>query len=61
MTDGQKKAIKRICKEFDFDNYKELKGYYKERFDETLDLDVWAKDEETFYADMVKMLMMGYE
>ena len=29
MTDGQKKAIKRICKEFDFDNYKELRGITK--------------------------------
>ena len=37
MKDYQKKAIKRICADYDFDNLKELKTYLKDVYGDTLD------------------------
>ena len=45
MTQEQKRAIKRICKDYDFENIKDLRAYFVDRFGDALDLDLWAKDE----------------
>jgi len=57
MKDYQKKAIKRICKDYDFEDYKELKQYLKEDYGDTLD-QYWfdGQDEETCYQELNKLL-----
>ena len=52
MTQGQKKAIKRICNDYDFENIKELRAYFIDCFDDPLDLDLWAKDENGLYNEI---------
>jgi hypothetical protein len=56
MTKEQKKAIKRICADFGFDDYKELKEYFKDFYDDTLDLDLWNKTEDGLYDEISKMI-----
>ena len=55
MTKEQKKAIKRICSEYDFENLKELRQYIKEVFDDPFDLDLWSKTEEGLYSEVVAL------
>ena len=58
MTAGQKKAIKRICIEYDFENLKELRQYIKDVFDDPFDLDVWSESEAGLYEEVTKMFKM---
>ena len=52
MIQEQKRAIKRICKDYDFENIKELRAYFVDRFGDALDLDLWAKDENGLYNEI---------
>ena len=52
MTQEQKRAIKRICKDYDFENIKELRAYFIDCFDDPLDLDLWAKDKNGLYNEI---------
>ena len=52
MTREQRKAIKRICADFGFDDYKELKEYFKDFFGDPLDLDLWDKTEDGLYNEL---------
>ena len=56
MTKEQRKAIKRICADFGFDDYKELKEYFKDFFGDPLDLDLWDKTEDGLYNELTKFL-----
>ncbi len=58
MTKEQKKAIKRICNEYDFQNLKELRQYIKDVFDDPFDLDLWSKTEEGLYSEVIKLFEM---
>ena len=57
-TPGQKQAIKKICVEFDFEDYKELKAYLKDMWGDTLDY-YWFSSEtfENAYQELEKLLM----
>ena len=57
MTAEQKEAIKRICKDFDFENLKELREYMRDRFGDPLDLELWDKTESGLYAEFERLLM----
>ena len=57
MTKEQRKAIKRICEDFDFENLKELCEYMRDRFGDPLDLDLWEKTEKGLYDELAKLLM----
>lgn len=52
----QIEAIKRICADFGFDDYKELKEYFKDFFSDPLDLDLWDKTEDGLYNELAKFL-----
>lgn len=56
MTKEQRKAIKRICEEYDFDDYKELKEWVKDFYGDNLDLDLWDKTEDGLYNEITKMI-----
>ena len=58
MTKEQKKAIKRICNEYDFQNLKELRQYIKDVFDDPFDLDLWSKTEEGLYNELIALFGM---
>jgi hypothetical protein len=58
MTKEQKKAIKRICDEYDFQNLKELRQYMKDVFDDPFDLDMWSKTEEGLYNELITLFEM---
>ena len=57
MTKGQRKAIKRICEDYDFENIKELRQYMKSNYDDTLDLDLWDKTEEGLYDEISRLII----
>ena len=57
MTKGQRKAIKRICKDFDFENLKELRRYMRDNYDDPLDLDLWSKTEAGLYNELERLIM----
>ena len=52
MTREQRKAIKRICRDYGFENIKELREYMRERYDDPLDLDLWDKTEDGLYNEL---------
>lgn len=53
LTKEQRQAIKRICKDYDFENIKELKSYMKEMSEDKLDY-YWfeGKTEEECYKEL---------
>lgn len=57
MTKGQRKAIKRICEDYDFESIKELRQYMKLNYDDTLDLDLWDKTEEGLYDEISRLII----
>ena len=57
MTKGQRKAIKRICEDYDFENIKELRQYMKSNYDDSLDLDLWDKTEEGLYDQISRLII----
>ena len=57
MTKGQRKAIKRICEDYDFENIKELRQYMKSNYDDSLDLDLWEKTEEGLYDEISRLII----
>lgn len=52
MTKEQRKAIKRICNDFDFEDIKELREYFRENYGDPLDFDLWDKTEEGLYKEI---------
>jgi hypothetical protein len=58
LTNGQKQAIKKICNDFDFENYKELKAYLKDMWGDILDY-YWFSSEtfENSYRELEQLLM----
>ena len=56
MTKGQRKAIKRICEDYDFDDIKELRQYMRDNYGDSLDLDLWDKTEDGLYDEIAKFI-----
>lgn len=56
MTKGQRKAIKRICEDYDFDDIKELREYMRDNYGDLLDLDLWDKTEDGLYDEISKFI-----
>lgn len=53
FTTEQKKAIKRICEDYDFENAKELKDWFKENYDDDFDSNwFYGKTEEECYKEI---------
>lgn len=55
MTSGQKKAIKRICEEYDFENLKELRQHMRDCYDDPFDLDCWDETEDALYKEITTL------
>lgn len=60
MTKEQRKAIKRICNEYDFNNLQELRRHMKDNYDDPLDLDLWDKTEDGLYDELSKYVAMSF-
>ena len=56
MTKEQRKAIKRICADYDFEDLNELREWFKDFYGDNLDLDLWAKTEDGLYNEISKMI-----
>ena len=56
MTKEQRKAIKRICADYDFEDLKELREWFKDFYCDNLDLDLWDKTEDGLYDEISKMI-----
>ena len=56
MTKEQRKAIKRICADYDFEDLKELREWFKDFYADNLDLDLWDKTEDGLYEEISKMI-----
>lgn len=56
MTKEQRKAIKRICADYDFEDLKELREWFKDFYGDNLDLDLWDKTEYGLYDEISKMI-----
>lgn len=56
MTKEQRKAIKRICADYDFEDLKELREWFKDFYGDNLDLDLWNKTEDGLYDEISKMI-----
>lgn len=56
MTKEQRKAIKRICADYDFEDIKELREWFKDFYGDNLDLDLWDKTEDGLYDEITKMI-----
>lgn len=56
MTKEQRKAIKRICEDYDFEDLKELREWFKDFYGDNLDLDLWDKTEDGLYEEITKMI-----
>lgn len=57
MTKEQRKAIKRICEDYDFEDLKELRAYMRDKYDDPLDLDLWDKTEDGLYDEISKFIV----
>lgn len=57
MTKEQKNAIKRICKDYDFEDVNELKSWLKEQYGDTLD-EFWfsGTSEQECYSELEKVI-----
>lgn len=57
MTKEQKKAIKRICEEYDFEDVKELRSWMRDSYGDTLDAD-WFEGttEDECYAELERVV-----
>ena len=56
MTKEKRKAIKRICADYDFEDLKELREWFKDFYGDNLDLDLWDKTEDGLYDEISKMI-----
>lgn len=57
FTSEQKQAIKRICKEYDFEDTKELKHWLKEEYGDNFDGDWFnGKTEAECYDELVAVI-----
>lgn len=56
MTKEQRKAIKRICADYDFEDLKELREWFNDFYGDNLDLDLWDKTEDGLYNEITKMI-----
>ena len=56
MTKEQRKAIKRICADYDFEDLKELREWFKDFYGDNFDLDLWDKTEDGLYDEISKMI-----
>ena len=56
MTKEQRKAIKCICADYDFEDLKELREWFKDFYGDNLDLDLWDKTEDGLYDEISKMI-----
>lgn len=57
MTREQRKAIKRICEDYDFDDLKELREYMRDQYGDPLDLELWDKTEDGLYSEIEKLIV----
>lgn len=56
MTKQQRKAIKRICEDYDFDDIKELREYMRDNYGDSLDLELWDKTEDGLYNEIARFI-----
>lgn len=56
MTKEQKRAIIRICNDYDFEDLKELREYMRGNYGDNLDLDLWDKTEDGLYNEIAKLI-----
>lgn len=60
FTAEQKKAIKRICNDYDFEDVKELRSWLKEEYGDTLDGDWFSgKTEEECYQELEQVVAIN--
>lgn len=61
MKDYQKKAIKRICSDYGFENLSELKAWIRDNYGDILD-EYWfdSDTEEGCYQELVKLVEMNF-
>lgn len=57
MTKEQRKAIKRICEDYDFEDIKELREYMRDNYGDSLDLDLWDKTEDGLYNEIARFII----
>lgn len=60
MTKELKKAIKRICEDYDFEDYKEIKEYARDMYGDRID-DYWYEninDEESCYKELERAVSL---
>ena len=57
MTKEQRKAIKRICEDYDFEDIKELREYMRDNYGDSLDLELWDKTEDGLYNEIAKFII----
>lgn len=55
MTKEQRKAVKRICAEYDFENFAEFKKYMRETFNDPFEADLWDSTEEGLYKELTTL------
>ena len=60
MKKEQKRAIKRICADYDFENTKELKEWLKEQYGDELD-EYWFRGstEQDCYEELKEIIEIG--
>ena len=56
MTKEQRKASNRICADYDFEDLKELREWFKDFYSDNIDLDLWDKTEDGLYEEKKKMI-----
>lgn len=56
MTKEQKKAIIKICNDYDFENLKELRDFMRDNYGDPLDLDLWDKTADGLYNELSKLI-----
>ena len=57
MTREQRKAIKRICEDYDFDDLKELREYMRDQYGDPLDLELWDETEDGLYSEIERFIV----
>ena len=61
FTASQKRAIKRVCEDYDFDDTKEIREFLREQYGDCFDANWFTGDNEEFcYAELSKAVSLAY-